>query len=117
MNFLLFLPSFSWDTRERELLLPKRGDAFSEGAREIFEGVSEDFLGGAEQSRVSEAARRRNYPEAVLYKGTSRETSSPRLGAETFFSRHSAQLIARAPTICEWFSSGVLFVSSRIPVM
>ena len=43
----------------------------------------------------------------------SRETSSPRLGAETFFSRHSAQLIGRAPTICEWSSSGVLFVSSR----
>src|SRR6266404_5797046 len=39
--------------------------------------------------------------------------SSPRLGAETFFSRHSAQLIGRAPTICEWSSSGVLFVSSR----
>ena len=53
--------------------------------------------------------------EAVLYKGMSRETPSPRLGAERFFffSRHSAQLIERAPTICEWSSSGILFVSSR----
>jgi hypothetical protein len=30
-----------------------------------------------------------------------------------YFSRHSAQLIGRAPTVCEWSSSGVLFVSSR----
>ena len=28
--------------------------------------------------------------EVVLYKGMSRETSLPRLGAEIFFSRHSA---------------------------
>jgi hypothetical protein len=31
MNFLLFLAPFSWGTRERRLLLPKREDAFSEG--------------------------------------------------------------------------------------
>lgn len=43
------------------------------------------------------------------------ETTPPRLGAERFFffSRHSAQLIERALTICEWSSSGVLLVSSR----
>src|SRR6266436_8913905 len=43
----------------------------------------------------------------------SRETSPPRLGADRFFSRHSARLSGRAPTICEWSCSGVLFASSR----
>ncbi len=51
--------------------------------------------------------------EAVLYKGMSREISPPRLGADRFFSRHSARLIVHAPAICEWSSSGVLFVSSQ----
>jgi hypothetical protein len=43
----------------------------------------------------------------------SREISPPRLGADRFFSRHSARLIVHAPAICEWSSSGVLFVSSQ----
>jgi len=87
------------------MLLPRRAAAFWEGP----EGIK----GRNRESRSREAAGRRNYPEAVLYKGMSRETSSPRLGAETVFYRHSAQLIGRAPTVCEWSSSGVLFVSSR----
>src|SRR5229473_1221204 len=71
------------------------------------------FVGRNRKSRRREAAGRRNYPEAVLYKGMSRETPSPRLGAEILFSRHSAQVVGRAPVICEWSCSGVLFVSSR----
>ncbi len=59
------------------------------------------------ESRSREAAGRRNWPEAVLYKGMSRETPFPRLGAENFFSRHSAQLIG------EWSLSGVVCVFPR----
>src|SRR5260370_25916120 len=42
-----------------------------------------------------------------------REAFRSRFGAAMFFSRHAAYLIGRAPTICEWSFSGVLFVSSR----
>jgi len=57
--------AFKWTSDLQDLQAPKRPTDASEMAKrwfksQMFDGVSEDFLGGAEQSRVNEAAGRRN---------------------------------------------------------
>src|SRR5258707_14875166 len=76
MKMSPFSAPFSGAPRSERPLLPKRAGALWEGP------VS---FGRSRESRSREAAGRRNWPEAVLYKGMSRETSSPRLGADRIF--------------------------------
>src|SRR5258708_13206122 len=77
MNFSPFsCPIFLGRPIRERPLLPKRTAALWEGPVPF---------GRNRESRSREAAGRRNWPEAVLYKGMSRETSSPRLGADRIF--------------------------------
>src|SRR5258708_18258069 len=77
MNFSPFsCPIFLGRPIRERPLLPKRTAALWEGPVPF---------GRNRESRSREAAGRRHWPEAVLYKGMSRETSSPRLGADRIF--------------------------------
>src|SRR5712692_9882600 len=91
---------------------PEARGRCSQGERVLY-GRNLCRSGGTGKAEAAKLPGAGIWPEAVLYKGMSRETSSPRLGAEILFSRHSAQVVGRAPLICEWSCSGVLFVSSR----
>src|SRR5260370_13422668 len=95
MNFLLFLAPFLGHPRAR--------GRCSQGERVLY-GRDLCRSGGTGKAEAVKLPGRRNWPEAVLYKGMSRETLLPRPGAENFFSRHSARLIS------EWSLSGIVCV-------
>src|SRR5260370_9842259 len=102
MNFLLFLAPFLGHPRAR--------GRCSQGERVLY-GRDLCRSGGTGKAEAVKLPGRRNWPEAVLYKGMSRETLLPRPGAENFFSRHSARLISDGclSALVWFFTIGAIF--------